>query len=182
MINSIKSASVNPLPNHIFLLLLDPPARERTRERRMLPWPQRLYFWGVHGIFAEVAFTALWEFVVTGNLRLMGVSSLWSFLIYGLGTFLMAESIHNFLCSRKVPLLVRCLVYVLSTYIWEFSCGLLLDYFDARPWDYSDFKFNVMGLITMEYIPVWFLAGLYCEWILHVMKSLEPIPLWKKTI
>ena len=146
----------------------------------MLPWPLRLYFWGVHGLFSEVVFTALWEFVLTGNLRLIGVSSIWSFPIYGLGAFLVAENVYHFLSSRKVPLLARCLVYVLCIYAWEFSTGLLLDCLNARPWDYSDFDYDVMGLITMEYAPVWFLAGVYGEGIIHAMKSLEYIPKWKK--
>ena len=144
----------------------------------MLPWAQRLYFWGVHGIFAEVVFTGIWEFVVSGNWRLVGVSSIWSFLIYGLGTFLMAEPGYSLLLSLKVPLLLRCLCYVIFTYTWEFSCGLLLDCFEARSWDYSAFTYNVKGLITMEYIPVWFFAGLYFEMIMSFMRSVEPIPKW----
>ena len=144
----------------------------------MLPWAQRLYFWGVHGIFAEVMFTGLWEFVVTGSWRLMGVSSIWSFLVYGLGTFFIAESGHNILVSYKVPLLMRCMIYVVFTYIWEFGCGVILDVFDARPWDYSEFTFNIMGLITMEYIPVWFFAGLCFEGIFALMKTSGPIPRW----
>ena len=148
----------------------------------MLPWAQRLYFWGVHGIFAEVMFTGIWELVVSGNWRLMGVSSIWSFLNYGLGTFLMAEGGHNLLVSCRVPLLFRCMIYVIFTYIWEFSCGLVLDIFDARPWDYTDFDYDVMGLITMEYIPVWFFAGLYFEFIMSVMKNVAPIPRWNHKI
>ena len=148
----------------------------------MLPWSHRLYFWGVHGIFAEVVFTALWEFVVSGNWRFMGVSSIWSFLTYGLGTFLLAEWGHSFLVSLQVPLLLRCCFYVVCTYIWEFSCGVVLDLFDARPWDYSQFTFNVKGLITMEYIPAWFFAGLYFEWIISAMKTVEKIPKWREKV
>ena len=144
----------------------------------MLPWPYRFYFWAVHGVFAEVVFTALWEFVVSGNLRLMGVSSVWSFLVYGLGTFLMAEPVRSFLLWKRVPLLARCLCYVAFTYLWEFTCGIVLDHFQARPWDYSEFSYNVMGLITMEYIPVWFFGGLCFEGIMAAMEKVEPIPKW----
>lgn len=146
----------------------------------MLPWAQRLYFWGVHGVFAEVVFTGIWEFVVSGNWRLKGVSSIWSFLVYGLGSFLGAESAYGLLTSYKVPLLVRCLVYVLCAYIWELGCGLILDVFHARPWDYTDFDYNIMGLITMEYAPVWFIAGFYFEAIMSIMKTVVPIPRWSR--
>ena len=139
----------------------------------MLPWPQRLYFWGVHGIFAEVVFTGLWEFVVTGNWRFMGVSSMWSFFVYGLGTFFVAEFLHKLLVSYKIPLLLRCLIYVLFAYAWEFLCGVILDCFGTRPWDYTDFDYDIMGLITMEYAPVWFLGGLVFEGAMSLMKALE---------
>jgi len=145
----------------------------------MLPWLYRLYFWGVHGVFAEVVFTGIWEFVMTGNWKLMGVSSIWSFLIYGVGTFLVAELVHKSQLG-KIPLLLRGVAYVFLTYFWEFTCGLVLDYFNARSWDYSAFDYNIWGLITLEYIPVWYFAGIYCEGIQTVMKSLEPSPLWKR--
>ena len=147
----------------------------------MLPWPQRLYFWGVHGIFAEVIFTGIWEFVVSGKWSLMGVSSIWSFLVYGIGSFAV-EQVREFLLSRKISLLMRCLIYVLCAYIWEFSCGLLLDMVAKRPWDYTDFDYDVMGLITLEYAPVWFVGGLCFEAIMAVMETVQPIPRWSKHV
>ena len=146
----------------------------------MLPGPYRLYFWGVHGIFAEVVFTSVWEFVVTGKWSLMGVSSIWSFLTYGFGTFYLAEYLHESLYKLKVPLLVRCCAYVCVAYAWEFSCGALLRFFDACPWDYTPFEYDFMGLITLEYAPLWFAAGLYFEFVIRKMKQLEAIPKWKQ--
>ncbi len=108
----------------------------------------------------------------------MGVSSIWSFFIYGFGTFIAGEVVRKHM--GKVSLLLRGVVYVIITYLWEFSWGLLLDYFNARSWDYSEFRFNIMGLITLEYIPVWYFAALYGEAIQSVMESLEPKPLWKR--
>ena len=148
---------------------------------KMLPWPYRLYFWGVHGVFIEIVFTGTWEFVVTGKWQLMGISSIWSFFIYGFGTFFFAEYLYNYLLALKVPLLARGVAYVLMTYTWEFSCGLVLDYFNARSWDYTPFDYDVMGLITLEYAPLWFLAGMYYECIMKVMLSLEETPRWKKS-
>ena len=146
----------------------------------MLPWQCRLYFWGVHGIFAEVVFTALWQFIVDGTLTLMGVSSLWSFLTYGLGTFFGAEPVRKLMLTYGVPVWLRCLLYVPLVYAWEFAFGILLSYFHACPWDYSEFQFNVMGLITMEYAPVWLLAGVYFEYLMSVMASLEKKAFWRR--
>lgn len=150
----------------------------------MLPWQQRLYFWGVHGVFGEVVFTALWEWVAGGGdaWSLKGSSSVWSFLIYGLGTFLLVEPLHRLLLSGVVPLPARVLLYVMTAYVWEFCCGLVLDYWDACPWDYSLFEYNLYGLVTLEYAPFWALAGLYFEMIMQFLSRVEALPAWKKTL
>ena len=59
------------------------------------------------------------------------MSSIWSFLVYGLGG-MGAELIRKRLLRYKILLLVRCMVYVLCAYVWEFSCGLLLDALGAN--------------------------------------------------
>ena len=146
----------------------------------MLPYWARLYFWGVHGIFIEVVFTSVWEYVVTGDLALKGASSMWAFFVYGLGTLLLAEPVCDILTAWKVHLLMRCCVYVLFTYMWEFSFGCILSYFKMCPWDYSAFNFNFLGLITLEYAPAWYLGGLYFEQLYQYLQSLERSAAWKR--
>ena len=148
----------------------------------MLPWPYRFYFWGVHGVFAEVVFTAVWEFVVSGKLTLFGFSSIWSFLTYGCGTFFFAEPFRNYLVSRGVPLWLRCLLYVPMAYAGEFGFGTVLSYFNACPWDYTHFDYDVAGLITLEYAPLWLLAGASFEYIMSAMTSVEELPRWRKKV
>jgi len=139
----------------------------------------RFYFWGAHGVFAEVLFTGIWEFVVSGKWSLMGTSSIWSFLVYGLGTA-MAENLYHYFHSKNIPLLARCCVYVLVTYTWELTCGFLFDLFPgSRNWDYSAFTYNFMGYICLEYAPIWFMAGLYFEMLMTVLVRLEELPSWK---
>lgn len=146
----------------------------------MLPWQQRLYFWGVHGVFTEVVFTSLWDFIISGRgLKLHGTSSLWSFFIYGLGTFLLAEQVYLFAIRHRIPLPLRLLMFVLLTYFWELSWGLVLRNFGANSWDYYDFKYNFLGLITLEYAPFWALSGLVFEYIMNQMDKVETIPVWK---
>ena len=139
----------------------------------MLPWLYRLYFWGVHGVFCEVVFTAVWYYVVGGSLRLMGESSIWSFLTYGLGTFLGAESMRGFMRARRVPAWARCVLYVPAVYAWEFTSGAILRQFDACPWDYSEFDYDFMGLVTLEYAPLWLMGGVYFEVLMACMSSLQ---------
>ena len=148
----------------------------------MLPWRYRLYFWGVHGVFCEVVFTAVWEAIVGGSPRLMGQSSLWSFLTYGLGTFLGAELAREAMVGRRVPLWARCLLYVPLVYLWEFSCGAILRQFNACPWDYSQFDYDVMGLITLEYAPFWLMGGAFFEFLMSCMTSLDQKAWWRQKL
>ena len=143
--------------------------------------PARFYFWGVHGMFGEVLFTATWEHIVSRELHLKGFSSLWSFFNYGLGT-LMAEAYHEFLVALKVPLIIRLVIYVLLLYVWEFTAGMILRQFEACPWDYSQFDYNFMGLVTLEYAPFWLIATSYFELIYYYMKQIDERPSWKKQI
>lgn len=85
-----------------------------------------------------------------------------SFPIYGLSC-LVVEQMYVYLTARKVPLLVRGLIYTLWTYCWEFSTGFILKQFGACPWDYTPFHGDFMGLVTLEYAPLWFIGAIVNE-------------------
>ncbi|XP_028917901.1 transmembrane protein 229B [Ornithorhynchus anatinus] len=121
----------------------------------------RWYLYAIHGYFCEVMFTAAWEFVVNCNWKFPGVTSVWALFIYGT-SILIVEKMYLRLRSR-CPLLVRCLIYTLWTYLWEFTTGYVLRQFNACPWDYSQFDFDFMGLITLEYAVPWFCGALIME-------------------
>ncbi|XP_052827617.1 transmembrane protein 229B [Octopus bimaculoides] len=129
-----------------------------------LSLPMRFYIYAIHGYFIEVMFTAAWEFVVNMNVKFPGNTSVWSLLIYGVA-ILVVEQIHYRL-QDTVPLLCRGLIYMLWTYLWEFSTGYILTRFDACPWDYDNFDWDIMGLVTLEYAPLWFFGGILTEKIL----------------
>lgn len=121
----------------------------------------RWYLYAIHGYFCEVMFTAAWEFVVNCNWKFPGVTSVWALFIYGT-CILIVERMY--ICLRDhCNVLLRCIIYTLWTYLWEFGTGLLLRQFNACPWDYSEFKYNFMGLITAEYAVPWFCASFIVE-------------------
>ena len=135
-------------------------------EHRGLPLPSRLILYGLCGFFAEVMFTAAWYFVDSVKYRhrwkLHGCTSVWSFPIYALSS-LVVEQLYLFMNGR-VPLLMRGFMYVIWIYFWEFATGLVLRQFNACPWDYRGYThFNIMGLITLDYAPLWFLGSLLLE-------------------
>ncbi|XP_013929331.1 PREDICTED: transmembrane protein 229B isoform X1 [Thamnophis sirtalis] len=121
----------------------------------------RWYLYAIHGYFCEVMFTAAWEFVVNFNWKFPGVTSVWALFIYGT-SILIVEKMYLYL-KDKCNILVRCLIYTLWTYLWEFTTGFILRQFNACPWDYSQFDLNFMGLITLEYAIPWFCAAFIME-------------------
>ena len=124
----------------------------------------RFYIYAIHGYFTEVMFTAGWEFVVNQNWKFPGNTSVWSLFIYGVSG-LVIEGMYVRM-RKKVPTVLRLLVYTVWIYTWEFSTGLLLRQFDACPWDYSPFEWDFFGLITLEYAPAWVIGSLMTEQML----------------
>ncbi|KAF4520919.1 hypothetical protein B566_EDAN008894 [Ephemera danica] len=58
---------------------------------------------------------------------------------------------------------LRGVIYLAWIYSWEFSTGLVLRTVGACPWDYSDLPYNVGGLITLVYAPLWIILALVME-------------------
>ena len=86
-------------------------------------------------------------------------TSIWMFPIYGMACFLTP------LCRllRKRNFLVRGMVYTCCIFTGEFLSGSLLKRHGACPWDYSHAKYNINGVIRLDYAPLWFGAGLLFE-------------------
>ncbi len=117
---------------------------------------------GILGWCMEIVFTGL------GSLRrhehnLSAHTSIWMFPIYGMACFFLPVS--RLLKGRNF--LVRGGVYTCCIFGTEYLCGSLLRRHGACPWDYSRAKYNVRGLIRLDYAPYWFAAGLIFEKILR---------------
>ncbi|XP_073529411.1 transmembrane protein 229B [Phyllobates terribilis] len=121
----------------------------------------RWYIYAIHGLLCEILFTATWNLAATSSWKLIGVSSIWAIFIYGTAIFII-EKMSLYL-DGKCHLLIRCILYTLWTYAWEFSTGFLLHIFNSCPWDYSHFNGNFMGLITMEYAIPWYFGCMIAE-------------------
>ena len=142
------------------------PERHHNDAKSSLPLFSKLMLYGMSGFFIEVMFTATWYFVDSATYshgwKLHGCSSVWSFPIYGLSCLVVEKMFLSM--DGKVPLLLRGVVYLVWTYVWEFSTGLLLRQFNACPWDYEGYTyFNIMGLVTFDYAPLWYTGGLLLE-------------------
>eukprot|EP00923_Selenidium_pygospionis_P019409 GHVN01033977.1.p1 GENE.GHVN01033977.1~~GHVN01033977.1.p1 ORF type:complete len:187 (+),score=16.49 GHVN01033977.1:508-1068(+) len=132
----------------------------------------RFYIYALHGCAIEVLWTAVWDVFYFKSKKTNGSTSLWALLIYGL-SILSIEMAHLRLKAVGVPLFFRALIYTVWSFVWEFSTGYVLKIFDACPWDYSPwFHYNVMGLITFEYAPLWFFGCIVVEKVL-IKSTLE---------
>lgn len=122
----------------------------------------RLYLYALHGCLCELLFTSAWNFCFTQDVRLQGHSSLWALPMYS-AALLVLERVGQKLSSRNVPLPLRLVIYTCLIYLWEFTCGAGLTLLGACPWDYSGFKYNFKGLITLEYAPFWAVGAFLAE-------------------
>lgn len=125
----------------------------------------RLFFYGMLGFSTEVMFTALWYIVdskYSYGWTLHGCTSVWAFPIYAVSMYAIEQM---FLALQtKISLAVRGLLYVLWTYLWEFTTGYILRQFSACPWDYHGYtNYHIMGLITFDYAPLWYIGTIILE-------------------
>jgi uncharacterized membrane protein len=119
----------------------------------------RFVIYGLVGWCSEILWTGLGSFV-KGDWTLIGFSSIWMFPIYGM--LVLIEPIHERI--RYMPVIIRGGVYTLLIYAGEFLSGfLLLAILGKCPWNYGVDKYSILGIITLKYIPVWFVYGLLFE-------------------
>ncbi|KAK3584878.1 hypothetical protein CHS0354_023463 [Potamilus streckersoni] len=140
-----------------------------------LPAWARFYFYGMHGLLDEILFTAIFDMVFesTGNRQLKGYSSVFSFFIYGSCSFLV-ERLYVFLyLQHGIRWYIRLPLYLLVLYLWEFTWGLTLRQFGACSWDYSHYKYNLMGLVTLEYAPAWLILCYFQDVLSDFLLSLQ---------
>ena len=67
---------------------------------------------------------------------------------------------------KSLPALLRGSLYTAGFYLAEFASGSILQAFHMCPWDYSGVPHQYKGIIRLDYLPVWFLTGLFFEKIL----------------
>ncbi|MDO5424510.1 MAG: hypothetical protein Q4F41_12365 [Eubacteriales bacterium] len=113
---------------------------------------------GICGWCLELIWTGFLSFRKR-EMKLMGNSSLWMFPIYGAAGLI--RPFHR-LMERK-NFVFRGAVYTFLIFLTEFFTGSWLKARDCCPWDYGDSRYNVGGVIRLDYAPLWFGVGLLFE-------------------
>ena len=121
---------------------------------------KRFMLFGILGWCAEILWTGFCSFLL-GDAALTARTYLWMFPIYGLAGL----SLPLFLAFRRYcPLWQRVGFYVFAIFTVEFVTGFFLRWLTGVcPWDYGDRRFSVMGLIRLDYAPLWAVLGLFFE-------------------
>ena len=89
----------------------------------------------------------------------MDVSNLWHGIII--------KPISFELKKHHVKRTQRGLLYTLGIFSAEFISGCMLKKAFKCPWDYSKCKYNIKGVIRLDYAPIWFIVGLFYENVLN---------------
>lgn len=114
---------------------------------------------GLIGWTMELFFSSMQSLTLHNDLRLIGNTSLLMFPIYGLGAIFCP--LYRILSKLNITL--RGIIYTILIFATEYSTGWILRQFSMCPWDYSGSKYNINGLIRLDFAPVWFILGLVFE-------------------
>jgi len=122
---------------------------------------QTLHFvvYGIAGWVMEIIWTGAGS-ALRGDVRLVGWTYIWMLPIYGAAVCL--EPVHDRI--RRYPWYARGAVWMLLIWAGEYLAGWLLKVsVGACPWDYSAARYNLQGLVRLDYGPAWFVTGLLFE-------------------
>lgn len=113
---------------------------------------------GILGWCLEILWTGFLSFR-RRDMKLFGRTSIWMFPIYG------SASLFLPLYKRlqKFHFMIRGSVYTCWIFLVEFLTGSWLKKHHFCPWDYSKAKYNLKGVIRLDYAPLWFFTGLLME-------------------
>ena len=120
---------------------------------------KRGFYYGLIGLMLEIAWTAFCS-MLKGDMSLRAHTSLIMLPIYGMVLFL--EPMFCALRGVRLPALIRGLCYAVMIFAFEYLSGRMLMLIGICPWHYYG-RFNIDGVIRLDYLPLWVFAGLMYE-------------------
>lgn len=102
---------------------------------------------------------------------LAGWTTLWMFLVGGVSGILIGALNEN--PHKKRPLWLQSLVGMTAIFIIEFSTGCILNiWLDLRLWSYSNWPGNILGQVTILYIPLWYAICPFTIWLDDIVRHI----------
>lgn len=127
---------------------------------------KNFFICGLTGWCMEILFTSA-DCIRKKDRRMIGQTSLWMFPIYGMAACI--DKVYPKI--KKIPALLRGSIYSVGIFSFEYLSGSVLKKYASCPWDYSNAKTNINGLIRLDYAPLWACAGLIFE---HILVAAKP--------
>ena len=115
---------------------------------------------GVAGCCMELFWTTFCG-IRKKDYKLTAHTSLWMFPIYGMASVI--KPMSGKLKKKNKDVFERGIIYTMGIYTMEYAAGMLLKRKNRCPWDYSESKYNINGVIRLDYAPLWFAVGLLYE-------------------
>ena len=125
-----------------------------------MPMILKFVLFGAAGLMMEVFWTGMGS-LINKDRRATSKTSIWMFFIYGATAF-MTPLIH---VIQPFPWFIRGLVYAAAIFLIEYTAGITMKAAKMCPWDYSHTRYNVHGVIRLDYAPVWVAVGLIKEFL-----------------
>lgn len=122
---------------------------------------RNFFICGLTGWCIEILFTSAGSLKKKDG-RLIGQTSVWMFPIYGMAACI--GPVYQKI--KEKPAIFRGTLYTVGIFTFEYLSGTFLKKHQLCPWDYSDAKANIGGVIRLDYAPFWMVAGLLFERIL----------------
>ncbi|MGC8738165.1 MAG: putative ABC transporter permease [Candidatus Hydrogenedens sp.] len=123
----------------------------------------RFIIFALFGLVLEVFMSSIDGLIFHDNVNLRGHTSLWMIFDYGL-IGILTPWLRNPLKAIGIPFPVRAFVYMLIIFIVEYFSGLIFHkILGLNIWNYSQFRYNLHGQITLEFVPVWYTLSLTIE-------------------
>ena len=121
---------------------------------------------GLLGWCFEVFWTGLGS-LIHKDPKMTSTTSLLMFPIYAMAVVI--KPVSKVLSHSNV--VFRGIVYTMMIFIVEYTSGSILKAFGACPWNYEHAKYNISGLVRLDYAPAWFAVGLIYEKLLNPVQS-----------
>ena len=119
---------------------------------------------GILGWCIEIIWTAF-HGIKSKNNKFIGYTSIIMFPIYGLASVIKPISLK--LKKMKMPTIIRGIVYSIGIFMVELITRSILKKTNNCTWEYSDKKYNINGVIRIDYAPLWCIVGVIFEKMLN---------------
>lgn len=131
------------------------------------------------GVTMEIFWTSILDAIKNKDPKLTGTSYLWMFPIYAVVPFFYVLVLEYF---PDTNIFLKGFIYMSLFYLLEFVSGYIVKTLvGISPWDYNGYsikfhgrkyKSNFMGLICLQYAPVWYIYGIIGEYYFNYLSQM----------